>query len=176
MTAVELLVVCTGNAARSVMAGYMLDHLAGRAGVPLRVTTAGTHVVEGQVMSLRTRAALASFPELADAPVGAHRSRQLTAADLGRATLVVAMEADHVRFIRRHHPTAAGRTATLRRLVAGLAAGSSPLADRVAALGLSEVAVDPGEDVADPAGHEEDVYLACARELFDLCAALVARL
>ena len=176
MAAVEVLVVCTGNAARSVMAGYMLDHLAGKAGVPLRVTTAGTHAVEGQVMSLRTRAALASFPELADVPVAAHRSRQLTTADLERAALVVAMEADHVRFIRRHHPTAAGRTSTLRRLAAELTPGPSPLAGRVAALGLAEVVLDPGEDVADPAGHEEDVYQACARELFELCAALVPRL
>jgi protein-tyrosine-phosphatase len=173
---IELLVVCTGNAARSVMAGYMLDHLAGRSGAPLRVATAGTHAVEGQVMSLRTRAALASFPELADARVGAHRSRQLVAADVERAALVVVMEADHVRFVRRHHPAAAGRTATLRRLAGELAPGPSPLAERVAALRLAEVALDPAEDVADPAGHEEDVYLACARELFDLCATLVPRL
>ncbi|MHB1584437.1 MAG: arsenate reductase/protein-tyrosine-phosphatase family protein [Acidimicrobiales bacterium] len=172
----RLLVVCTGNAARSVMAGSMLGHLAVERGRPLEVVTAGTHAVEGQVMSLRTRAALAAFPELAGAPVGSHRSRQLVAADLDRATLVVAMEADHVRFVRRHHPEAAGRTATLRRLVADLAPGRSPLAERVAALALADVAVDPSEDVADPAGHEEDVYVACARELFGLCAELVERL
>ena len=86
------------------------------------------------------------------------------------------MEVDHVRFVRRHHPPAAARTATLRRLAAVLPADSSPIEVRVASLGLAEVALDPAEDVADPAGHEEDVYVACAREIFELCAALVPRL
>lgn len=174
--AVGLLVVCTGNAARSVMAGFVLEHLSGRAGPHLSVVTAGTHAVEGQPMSLRTRAALASLPELAAAPVGRHRSRQLSAADVTRADLVVAMEADHVRFVRRHHPEAAARTATLGHWVTVLRPGPAPLAERVAALGLADAPLDAGLDVADPAGHEEDVYLACAQELHRLCAALVSLL
>ena len=52
----ELVVVCTGNAARSVMAGAILAAHARRT---LHVTTAGTHVVEGMPMSWRTRDALA---------------------------------------------------------------------------------------------------------------------
>ena len=48
--------LCTGNAARSVMAGAALAAL-----LPDRpVATAGTLVVEGQPMSWRTRAALES--------------------------------------------------------------------------------------------------------------------
>ena len=48
--------LCTGNAARSVMAGAALAAL-----LPDRpVRTAGTLVVEGQPMSWRTRAALES--------------------------------------------------------------------------------------------------------------------
>jgi protein-tyrosine-phosphatase len=50
-----VLTLCTGNAARSVMAGVMLE--AARA--PVRVVTAGTHVVENQPTSRRTRDALA---------------------------------------------------------------------------------------------------------------------
>lgn len=173
---VGLLVVCTGNAARSVMAGYMLEHLAEAEGVRLVVTTAGTHTLDGQPMSVRTRAALGTIGELAQAQVGSHRSRQLHPADLASADLVVAMEADHVRYVRRRHPEAAGRTATIRRLCRVLPSGPLALSERVRSLDLAEAELDDGEDVADPAGAEEDAYVACAAELWVLCRELVARL
>lgn len=173
---VDLLVVCTGNAARSVMAGYMVEYLAEDAGLNLRVTTAGTHTLDGQPMSLRTRAALATIPELSDAPVGSHRSRQVKDADFATADIVVAMETDHVRYVRRLHPEAAARTATLRRLCRSLPPGPTALAARVASLALDEAVLAPTEDVADPAGGETDVYVTCAGELWALCRELVDRL
>lgn len=171
-----LVTLCTGNAARSVMAEFMLVHWGTRFERPLEVTSAGTHVVEGQPMSMRTRAALASIPALADSGVGGHRSKQLTADQLARADLVVAMEADHVRYVRRHHPDAAPRCATLRRLCLDLHRGGEPLAARVAALGLADLPLDPTEDVADPAGGDVEVYVACAAELWLLTEHLVRRL
>ncbi|HVX23492.1 MAG TPA: hypothetical protein VHB02_19275 [Acidimicrobiales bacterium] len=174
--AVDLLVVCTGNAARSVMAGYMLEHLSDASGLGLRVATAGTHVVDGQPMSQRTRVALATVDELAGADTGRHRSRQLDPVGLDRADLVVAMEADHVRFVRRRHPAAAARTATLRRLCRDLPPGPAPLAGRVASLALADVVLGDDEDVDDPAGHDQDAYVACARQLWALCRQLVDRL
>ena len=60
--------LCTGNAARSVMAGAILAAHLGDAEVTdvgaVRITTAGTHVVEGMPMSWRTRDALTG--EVAD--------------------------------------------------------------------------------------------------------------
>jgi protein-tyrosine-phosphatase len=173
---VDLLVICTGNAARSVMAGFMLDALSEAEGLGLRVATAGTHAVDGQPMSMRTRVALSSVPAVADAPVARHRSHQLKTGDLVRADLVVGMEADHVRYVRRQHPEAAARTATIRRLSADLSPGPAPLAERVGALGLADVALHSDEDVSDPAGRDEEVYVACAHQLWDLCVELAARI
>ncbi len=172
----EILTLCTGNAARSVMAGYMFEHLAAVRGLPLVVATAGTLAVDGQPMSMRTRDALATIPELAHAPVGAHRSRGLVERHVERADLVVAMEADHVRFVRRRHPAAAGRTATLRRLCAGLPAGPEPLAVRLEAMKLATAELADDEDVADPAGGDQAAYDACAAELWALCRELADRL
>ena len=126
----ELLVLCTGNAARSVMAGFMLDALRdGRSGEPLHVVTAGTHTIDGQPMGLRTRTALARLPELEGADFRKHRSRQVHGVDLVHADLVVVMEADHVRFVRRQFPDAAAKTATLRSLCHHLAAPPPALGD-----------------------------------------------
>ncbi len=161
-----VLTLCTGNAARSVMSGAML------ASAAIRVETAGTHVVEGQPMSRRTRDALAVVGFAADG----HRSHQLTDRDVAQADLIVAMAGEHVAFIRRRYPEAAAKTASIKRLVRDLPPGPPPLAGRVRALDLADVPVEPWEDVEDPAGGEDDAYVSCAKELADLCAALLPRL
>jgi len=170
-------VLCTGNAARSVMAGFMFDVLRdGLPGEPLHVVTAGTHTIDGQPMGLRTRTALSRLPELAGADFRRHRSRQVHGPDLEHADLVVVMEADHVRFVRRQFPDAAAKTATIRHLYALLSPAPPDLGQRVAALGLDTVELNDDEDVLDPAGHEADVYAACVDELWVLCQRLVTLL
>jgi protein-tyrosine-phosphatase len=173
----ELLVLCTGNAARSVMAGFMFDVLRdARPGEPLHVVTAGTHTIDGQPMGMRTRAALSRLPELADVDFRRHRSRQVHGVDLVHAELVVVMEADHVRFVRRQFPDAAAKTGTIRHLCTTLAPAPPSLEARVAALHLDTVELDDTQDVLDPAGHEADVYAACVDELWGLCQRLITLL
>jgi protein-tyrosine-phosphatase len=150
------------------MAGAMLEAV----GAPVSIVTAGTHVVEHQPSSRRTRDALAAT----GLDSSAHRSHQLSDADLDRADLVVAMAAEHVWYIRRRHPSAADRTATLHWLARHLPAGPDSLATRVHRLRLAGVdPVDQG-DVEDPAGGDEATYTACATELSGLVAELAPRL
>ena len=172
----ELLVLCTGNAARSVMAGFMLDHLAEGRPDPLHVVTAGTHTIDGQPMSMRTRTALSRIPELAATDFRVHRSRQVYEEDFRRAELVVVMEADHVRFVRRQFAAYADKTGMLRRLSVDLPPAPPDLSTRVAALGLATVAIEDRDDVLDPAGHDGDVYGKVVDELWELCQALITRL
>jgi protein-tyrosine phosphatase len=161
--------LCTGNAARSVMGGAMLESRAPE----LRVTTAGTHVIEGMPMSWRTRD---SITELG-IETALHRSHQLTDADVAQADLVICLAAEHVAYMRRTHPEAAGKTATLKRLARDLPATTgSSFAARVASLGLEAVSPEHWEDVDDPAGGDLPVFQACAREILGLVDQLLPAL
>lgn len=155
--ALQLIFLCTGNAARSVMAGAMFKVRRPEA----TVITAGTHVVDGQPVSWRTRDALASVGH--DART--HRSAQIRALDLAETDVIVAMANEHVEWVRRQHPEAADKAVTLHRLARDLAPAGEPLAARLKLLQPATVELEPWEEVVDPAGGELPEYVACAQEI-----------
>lgn len=156
--ALNVVILCSGNAARSVMAGAAVRALLPEVGV----VTAGTHVVEGLPMSQRTKVAL---DRVGLEAVG-HRSRQVLPDHLEAADLVIALAPEHVRWVRAHHPGAAVRTVTLKRLVRDFERYDFE------ALDLDAVEMEEWEEVDDPAGGEQPQFDACAVEI----VALVERL
>ncbi|WP_158879541.1 hypothetical protein [Amycolatopsis anabasis] len=160
--------MCNGNATRSVLAG----RLVAAACPALRVVTAGTIVLEGLPMSFRTRDALIS--------VGldhhGHSPTQLRADHVAAADVIVGLETDNVRYVRRRLPTGAAKAVTLKRLARDLPAGPEPLRDRVAALNPAAAHLEPWEDVDDPGGQAAEAYLSCAQEIKALVDTLVPRL
>jgi protein-tyrosine phosphatase len=156
----NVLILCTGNAARSVMAGAAL---AARR-PDLSIDTAGTLAIDGLPVSWRTRAAFAAV----DLAVPRHASKQATAAHLARADVIIGAAPEHVEWVRRNYPSAAARTATLVHLVAALGPPPEPFPDRLAALSLADHLLTTDEEITDPGGGEVEAFVTAARHVLTL--------
>ncbi len=175
-TAPMIVFLCTGNAARSVMAAAMLRQILGEES-GFMISSGGTHVLPGQPMSVRTRRALDRHG-LKDPW---HRSHQLDEGDVSRASLILAMEPLHRVWMQRTHPEGLAITSSMSRVVENLEPGTRPLSreafdERIAALGLGGHVIEDWEEVIDPASGEQDVFDACSDELFELVSGLGAAL
>jgi protein-tyrosine phosphatase len=167
----EILLLCTANVCRSVMAQGMLSaRLAGR-GVAAPVASAGL-LGSGwppppEVISVMAARGI---------DVTGHRSRAVTADDLAAADLIIGLAREHVRHAAVLRPEAWPRAFTLRELVrrgeqAGSRARAEPLGDWLARAADRRSRLDllgrhPADDVADPVGGPLPGYQATA-ELLD---------
>lgn len=110
-----ILFVCTGNTCRSSMAAAIAAKLAKERGLDVTVSSAGLAAVEGEPA---TPAAVQALAEMG-LDLSSHRARQLTAAMVREADLILTMTAEHRDRILRDYPEARGKTYTLKEYVQG---------------------------------------------------------
>lgn len=173
MTDFGILVVCTGNIARSAMGERLLrSALAAEPG--LVVASAGTWGHEGSSMERNAATALA---EIGIDEAG-FVARELTPAMVRDASLVLTATREHRAAVLTHEPAALRRTFTLRefaRLVThdgDVVSRDGPVRDRAravvaaAAAARGSVRVPTEEDdVRDPYGAPLPVYRTCRDEI-----------
>ncbi len=104
-----VIVVCTGNICRSAMAEVVLRERFAAAGLGDEVTVCSRGVSDeeaGNPIDRRARAVLLAhgYPD-----GDGHVARQVTADELGRSDLVLAMTANHARVLRRMEERSAAR-------------------------------------------------------------------
>lgn len=177
MTAILLL--CSANVCRSVMAqGLLSARLAGRP-EPVPVTSAGLRA-GGQRPPLEAVTVMAAR----GIDIAGHFSRRVTAADLAAADLVLGMTREHARHASVLLPACWPRTFTLGELLrrgrqAGARAPGEPLGDWLARVGRDRSRHDllgSGlDDVPDPYGGPLAGYQATASLLDRLSSDLVAQ-
>ena len=175
----QILVLCTANRCRSVMAGALLArHLvAAQQADTVRVSSAGV-LRDGLAPPAEVISVMADY----GIDVTGHRSRVVTSGDLLTADLTLAMSRDQVRHVAVEVPAVWQRSFTLKELVRrggslGPRAAAEPFAswldraqvgrDRMALLGESAE-----DDIADPFGGPLTGYVATAALLDELLAGL----
>ena len=107
-----ILVLCTANVCRSAMAAPLLARRLAALGVTTPVRSAGM-IRGGDPPLPEVISVMASY----GIETAAHRSRVADAADLARATLVLAMSRDNLRYAVTAAPGAWPRAFTLKELI-----------------------------------------------------------
>jgi protein-tyrosine-phosphatase len=161
----NIVTLCTGNVARSVMLGFMLTTLAEANDVDWSIRTAGTHVIEGSAMSSRTRDALMKIEYLGAHHFSGHRSRQLTDDDIRWCDVILASEAANVQFVRTRHGDGASKAVVFQQFLR-----EAPLDTEFDEQVRYVASLEPLAyfDVEDPAGKDQAAYDACATSLWEM--------
>ena len=175
--AFTVLVVCTGNIARSPMTELLMQAMTDpQSG--LVVSSAGVHALVGQAMDPGSAAAMSKL----GLDPGLHRARQFEPVMAEKADLILAAERYHLEIVLHQAPTALRRTFTIKefaRIAEHVRPGTprQVVARAAAARGLAPAPAHPtDDDVADPHGQPVKVNLATARELATAVHAIVSAL
>jgi protein-tyrosine phosphatase len=172
--AIDLLVVCTANQARSPAAELLFRREAEtRLGADhdLVIRSAGVHAVPGSPV-LSTMAAAVERYELS---LDDYLSRPLDAAEVQASRLVVTMTESHRHSVNHLVPAAVGRTYTLRELERLVSApqwdpawdGADDIDVRLRGIRPLVPKSDRPEDILDPAGRRVEIVVAILDELSD---------
>jgi protein-tyrosine phosphatase len=171
-----LLFVCTGNICRSPTAEAIARReLARYPGAALRVSSAGSHALEGNAAA--SRALLAAADRGAD--LRQHHARELTGRRVRAADLILCMAEEHRPFVLAGDRAAARRTfllTTFARVASQWEWLASTPAELVALAAEHAGRVLPGDDIDDPLGHPAEAYAACAERLDTLVTPVMAAL
>jgi protein-tyrosine-phosphatase len=138
----KVLFVCTANVCRSPMAQELFNALAEDEGLPFRAESAGTAALEGRPMAEN---ALAALEEAGVYPRETHSARQVSAAMIEGAELVLAMTPQHA--------------ATLRRTGGGPPCGIHTLPEYTTGVA--------GGGIADPHGLTMAAHRSTLRQLYE---------
>ncbi len=173
----RLLVVCTANICRSVMAEYLLRHEADVRGLELEVSSCGLRR-DGDPPS----------PDVVEVmgerglDVGAHRSRRFRPELLDGVDLVVTMERFHARELALASEGVAGRILTLGAAAAWFEAhpvsdasvsAAGRVAELVAARTPGDVLGVGPDEVADPHGRSRRIHRQARDRIESLCHGLI---
>jgi protein-tyrosine phosphatase len=170
-----VLFVCTGNICRSPTAEALARRELERyPGVPIQVSSAGSHALEGNPAASRSMLAAATR----GASLDRHFARELTRRRVRAADLILCMAAEHRPFVLSYDRAAADRTFLLASF-ARVAAQWGWLATSPAglvALAAEHAREEDGDDVDDPLGQSAEAYAACAERLDALVTPVIAAL
>jgi len=172
----SVLFVCTGNICRSPTAEALARRELERyPGVPIQVSSAGSHALEGNPAASRSMLAAATR----GANLERHFARELTRRRVRAADLILCMAAEHRPFVLSYDRAAANRTfllATFARVASQWDWLATSPAELVALAAEHRQLEQEGDDIDDPLGHPAEAYAACAERLDGLVVPVIAAL